>query len=437
MVVHSPKTLTPRPSIEADAIEVDTGAVGGAVVAAAGGAGIDPAVGGTAAAAAAPGRNVVPPSVLAASQAVETADLLGGAQGGLDAWNGDVPPARTQAVVHPPAKEEQKVIKQDNVLPQAGGVAPDNVTPDLGGLNLGGGAPPQDGLPGLNPFTPEWFAQIIGAAATAAATAVASSSRTPPPVVNPAAPRRLNDRKVPDFWEDKPDFWFRIFDAHLSYFRPSEQRCFDALLPLLTPAARATVHSIIRTPGISPYSKAREVLLRHFGKTPRQLAREYRDTRSLSDRLPSEHLDHLMALLPDVRAMHEVYLLDALPDNARVAALQHTDLRAMALAADAVVLESRASSEHSAVNSVSILDSELDGACSSPPLTPSVAAVGRDSRPAAKKSDSVCSNHKRWGKETFKCLAPSSCKMRGVICPRPPPSQQSPASGNGKAGGRQ
>ena len=116
--------------------------------------------------------------------------------------------------------------------------------------------------PLLNPFTPEWFAQVIGAAASAAATAVANTSRAPVAAAspNPHVPRRLNDRKVPDFWEDRPEFWFRIFDAHLAHFSPSEQRCFVALLPLLTPAARATVHSVIRTPGSAPYSKAREVL---------------------------------------------------------------------------------------------------------------------------------------------------------------------------------
>ena len=39
--------------------------------------------------------------------------------------------------------------------------------------------PPMTGTipPGLNPFTREWFAQMIGAAASSAATAVAQSSR--------------------------------------------------------------------------------------------------------------------------------------------------------------------------------------------------------------------------------------------------------------------
>ena len=99
--------------------------------------------------------------------------------------------------------------------------------------------PPAPSHPQLNPFTPEWFAQLVGAAASAAASAAAKaavegSKRAPAPQPDPAVPRRLNDRKVPDFWEDRPEFWFRIFDNHLSHFAPSEQRCFDDLLPLLT-----------------------------------------------------------------------------------------------------------------------------------------------------------------------------------------------------------
>ena len=152
----------------------------------------------------------------------------------------------------------------------------------------------------------------------------------------------------------------------------------------------------------------------------------------MGDKLPSEFLDHLMSLLPDVKTFYEVALLDALPSNARVAALGHTDVRSMALAADAVVLENRASAEVerpvAAVMSASTHhDLELEP---SPSSSLSVAAVGRAAKPAQKSS--LCSAHARWGKETYKCLAPSTCKMRSVIRPRPPPA----ASGNGKAGGQ-
>ena len=205
---------------------------------------------------------------VAAAESLD-ADLLGETHD-FDAWTGTVPPGqRVEAEVHSGREEEEHANvttrgeKPKHPHPKADedkiSVVSD-VTPP----------PPAATMPpGLNPFTPEWFAQLVGAAASsaasAAASAVASSVRqsAPPPTpsLNPTAPRRLNDRKVSDFWEDRPEFWFQIFDAHLSHFAPSERQCFDALLPLLTPAARNTVHSVIRTPGVSPYSKARDCLL--------------------------------------------------------------------------------------------------------------------------------------------------------------------------------
>ena len=371
----------------------------------------------------------------------------------FDLWDGDVPPrtAAIRAEVH--AEREQNVnagsTSSNNLTGSAvGGSGAKVEDPDR--ISVVGDAaestppPPtqqQANFPPLNPFTPEWFAQIIGAAATAAATAVANTPRlpspTPPPSTASPAPRRLNDRKVPDFWEDRPEFWFRIFDAHLAHFSPTEKKCFDALLPLLTPAARAVVHSVIRTPGSEPYSKARDALIRHFGKTPRQLARELHETHGMGDLLPSEFIDHLLGLLPNVKVLFEVMLLDALPANARVAALQHTDLHAMARAADAVVLENRAatSSDRSlpGINSLSLLDSALDGETAfQAPITPlpSVAAVAAGSSQSVPRKSDLCQVHARYGKEAYKCAAPKTCKMRNVIRPRPP----APVSGNAKAG---
>ena len=383
----------------------------------------------------------------------------------FDLWDGNNPPGfnagrqiEVQAEINGAATERENINvttrrPRDGVFTSAtdlpdGAVGTDNAADNTDKISVAGSVsdvtPPPNthNHPPLNPFTAEWFAQLVETAATAAATAVANSSRAPPPppAFNPLAPRRLNDRKVPDFWEEKPELWFNIFDAHLFHFNPSEKQCFDALLPLLTPAARASVLPIIRTPGPTPYTRAREVLLFHFGRTPRQLAREFRDCRSLGDRLPTEYLDHLESLIPDIKVLFEVYLLDALPDNARVAALQHSDPRTMARAADAVVRENRsvdADRAAQAVSSLSLLDSDL-GACTLPPLAPSpaVAAVGRDARATPQKT-ALCSNHKRWGKDTYKCLLPASCKMRGVLAQRPPAPAPSAASGNARAGSRQ
>ena len=390
----------------------------------------------------------------------EEADLLGGGQD-FDVWTGGVATGRSiEADVHAAGDRinsnvTTRRVNHDNKLPEPTSKAEEDKISVVSDVTP---PPPPGSIPqGLNPFTPEWFAQLVGAAASSAASAAASavassvrqSNQVPAAAPNSTAPRRLNDRKVPDFWEDRPEFWFEIFDAHLAHFNTSERQSFDTLLPLPTPAARTVVHSVIRTPGVSPYSKSREALLRHFGKTPRQLARELFDTRALGDRLASEYLDHIMGLLPDPRLLFEVMLLDALPANARVAALQHSDPVSMARAADAVLLENRAEAAAAsarsslslapAVNSMSLLDTACaSGASCQLPLTPTVAAASRGGRPgpgASRKpsADSICANHARFGKDTYKCLAPSSCKMSHIIKPKPPAA----ASGNSRAGSRQ
>ena len=131
---------------------------------------------------------------------------------------------------------------------------------------------------------PPWLSQVINAAVTAAATAVAAipqRSSQSSSTRSPMAPTKLSDRKVPDFWESKPEEWFRIFDAHLDFFKPSQDASFNTLLPLLTPAALSKMTPILRVPGLDPYTRAKATLLKHFAKTPRDLARELRELRSL------------------------------------------------------------------------------------------------------------------------------------------------------------
>ena len=85
------------------------------------------------------------------------------------------------------------------------------------------------------------------------------------------APTKLSDRKVPDFWESKTEEWFRIFAAHLAFFRPSEDASFNTLLLLLAPAALSKM-TPLRVPGRKPYTTAKATLLKNFAKTPRDLA---------------------------------------------------------------------------------------------------------------------------------------------------------------------
>ena len=290
------------------------------------------------------------------------------------------------------------------------------VEDDLDGSFLG------DGFP-ANP--PPWLSQVINAAVTAAATAVAA---LPPrgsaqSARSSMAPTKLSDRKVPDFWESKPEEWFRIFDAHLAFFGPTEEACFNTLLPLLTPAALSKMTPILRIPGRNPYTRAKTTLLKHFAKTPRDLCRELRELRSLGDSTPSEMLAHIRGLMPDPDVFFEVVLLDLLPANARDAALQHKSLDAMAAAADLIVAENAVAAASPAVSSVSLGDSDA-------------AVVNAITNAVSPSPSDLCQVHAKYGKTAYRCASPATCRMKNIIRQRPPSTRSSPAPGNSKAGSR-
>ena len=156
MVVHSPKKDARQPA----------GAVGGA----ASGTHDDP---------------VVPPSVRAAATSAATsqqfeADLLGATGGGPASSGAKI---EVQADVH--AVEGEEIRRQDN------GLTPDSDTISVAGSVPDAPPPPppsNSSHPQLNPFTPEWFERMIGAAATAAATAAIASSAATSPRPPPSAP---------------------------------------------------------------------------------------------------------------------------------------------------------------------------------------------------------------------------------------------------------
>ena len=197
----------------------------------------------------------VPPSVLASATntpvgAVNEGDLLGGQVDAVhsevvhdfDAWDGDNPPGTRHVVaadVHGSSgqdlDQEHSNVTTRRVKTHVSFDALTHAEDAGAGASAGAGAaatstqtndalhdadkisvgsvsdvtpPPSTGShPPLNPFTPEWFAQLVSTAASAAATAVANSARpAAAPGASHSAPRRLNDRKVPDFWEDRPEF---------------------------------------------------------------------------------------------------------------------------------------------------------------------------------------------------------------------------------------
>ena len=209
------------------------------------------------------------------------------------------------------------------------------------------------------------------------------------------------------------------------------------------------VQPIVRSPGLDPYTCAQCSLIRHFDKTPRDHAREFRRLESLGDMMPSDMLEHIYGLLPDPMVIYEVVFLDLLPPAARDAALRHSTLSAMASAADKIVREGSAAPATAPTPGISAVASQFEDLSFDGDVT--AIADRRPPRPAAggrQRSDQrqrsgprsprtprfLCPNHLRWGRNAHRCTDPSSCHMKDLI--KPPSASATRPSGNGRAGGQ-
>ena len=153
----------------------------------------------------------VPPAVLAAGAAanatpaheVDTEDLLGGATTVHDfaAWTDGRPPDRTQVDVHSERDGGDTNVNVNVTTRRGQTLAPDIHASDEDKISVAGSVsdvtpPPGAGAhpnPQLNPFTPEWFAQLVGAAANAAATAAATACL----LYTSPSPRDLSTSRMP------------------------------------------------------------------------------------------------------------------------------------------------------------------------------------------------------------------------------------------------
>ena len=76
----------------------------------------------------------------------------------------------------------------------------------------------------------------------------------------PHRPQGVDRKLIPQFWENRPAAWFRIFEVHV----PNEgMKRFDYLLSFLSSTALNQIDSIVDAPTQQPYKDAKEALLSH------------------------------------------------------------------------------------------------------------------------------------------------------------------------------
>ena len=229
-------------------------------------------------------------------------------------------------------------------------------------------------------------------------------------------PRDARDRRVPDFWEQAPAAWFRILDRHFTgRDNLTEAHKFDLLLPLLQGPAVKLVMRLVNNPPADVYTVAQRTLIRHFSKSPEDMAAELHGLTSFGDRTAVEHLEHMRSLQPNdpETALFRHIFLQCIPAHVRPSVSSIQDLGDMAKATDTALATTPVSL---AVQSLG--DGDFDGAAVD------AVAFQRD-----KVTDGLCFIHARYGQDARQC-ASNLCKMRKNI-----KSQKKPkTSGNAPAG---
>ena len=265
-------------------------------------------------------------------------------------------------------------------------------------------------------------AEAIAALPDMLATALA---RAPPGVaavdgaaVPPALPREPRDRRVPDFWEQAPAAWFRILDRHFTTSAGrqnlTEAHKFDLLLPLLQGPAVKLVLRLVHNPPDNVFTVAKDTLVRHFSKTPEDMAAELHGLSSFGERTAIEHLEHMRSLQPNdpETALFRHIFLQCVPSHVRPSVSSIQDLSEMAKATDTALATTPATLAVSMVGDCAV-DCGVDAV----------------SLPRDKLSDGLCFIHARYGQDAHKC-ASNLCKMRKTI------KKKVRGSGNAPAGGQ-
>ena len=228
--------------------------------------------------------------------------------------------------------------------------------------------------------------------------------------------RDLRDRKVPDFWDESPRAWFKIFDDHLASANPplAEGPKFSLLLPLLKGKAVKLVSRLVESPPANAYTEAKELLLLHFGRSSEEMIAELHGLSSLGDRTAVDFLEYMRSLQPgepESKLFKHIFV-HALPAHVRSIVAGKPTLAAMAAAADVILLTVP---QEAVVSSVSAV---------------STGATPRNFIPKDQLTDGLCFIHHRHSRNAYNCALPDSCKMKNVI------RKKQQRTGNGNARGQ-
>ncbi len=146
--------------------------------------------------------------------------------------------------------------------------------------------------------------------------------------------------KLPGFWESHAAVWFAQADSQFALRNITEDTTrFHNVVSALNASTASRVLSFLQNPpNADKYGALKGLLLGAFGLTETECARQLLDLPELGEACPSEHMDHMLALLGDHSPdfLFRELFLRQLPGQVRLALANSpiTDPRALAKEAD-------------------------------------------------------------------------------------------------------
>lgn len=238
--------------------------------------------------------------------------------------------------------------------------------------------------------------------------------------------------KVPPFWPDRPALWFASLEAqfHINNITQEKTKFYYAISQLDNRSAAEAEEIIIRPPAENPYTKLKEALISRFSESREEKIRRLLEKEDIGDRKPSAFLRHLKSLAdgavpePLLQTIWMSRLTSQIQSILIVSSKPSLDERAELadqLYEVANTSQVRAvSANYSGVDNKAGNSSELDSLKKQlEELTLSVASLSSTvkanyrrprsrSRPRyqARRNESLCWYHDRFGKNAQRCNAP-------------------------------
>jgi len=244
----------------------------------------------------------------------------------------------------------------------------------------------------------------VGRVFPAAPAAAAAHDRHQPP---------SHTFKLPEFWIDEPEMWFRQAEGHFRRHRITDQHImYDCVLVALPAVTLKTIRDVVRAAddAADPYTQIKRRLLGSFAPSTWQLVYKIIHHPQLGDLRPSQLMDSMMALLPPddpPGLLFQGLFLERLPAEMRdiLSAGEFDSPRELAEQADKI-WDARQGRADTAV--VAAIREKSPGRSGRSYRRQSPGRRGRDSTPG---NSSLCFYHRNFGKKAHQCRPP--CEWTG------------------------